>query len=598
MGALPIRSELVGNFGMVAATHWLAAGTGMSVLERGGNAFDAAVAAGFVLQVVEPHLSGPAGEVPVILWSERDQRVEVVCGQGVAPRAATCDHYTGLGLALVPGTGLLAATVPGAFGGWMLLLERWGSWRLRDVLEYAIGYARNGFPAAPLLAATIEKVASMFDRDWPTSAALWLEGGAAPATGSRIRLPGLADTYERVIKEAESVGPDREAQIEAAVDSWYRGFVAEAIVKFASGRPWVDTSGAPHRGLLAADDLAGWQATVEAPATFDFGRYRVCKTAPWGQGPVLLQQLALLDAADIWSVPYGSPDYFHLMIEAAKLAFADREAWYGDSGRVPDLVEHLLDTGYNSERAQLVGPTASLDLRPGTVAGRPPLLGRAALGGSPPLSGPGRAGLGEPTLGPRGEVIGDTGHVDVADRHGNLVSATPSGGWLQSSPAIADLGFCLGTRAQMFSLHPEHPNALRPGARPRTTLTPSLAQKDGRAWLAFGTPGGDQQDQWSLAFFCSVVLGHLDLQAAVDAPAFTSEHFPSSFYPRAAAPGRVTVEARLAPAVVQELRRRGHEIEVTGPWALGRLSAVANEEGGFLHAAATVRGGQGYAAGR
>ena len=590
----PTRPELVGNFGMVAATHWLAASTGMSVLEAGGNAFDAAAAAGFVLQVVEPHLSGPLGEVPAVIWSERDSRVEVLCGQGVAPRAATVDHFTdGLGLDMVPGTGLLAATVPGAFDGWLLMLERWGTWRLGDVLKYAIGYARTGYPTAPLLANAIDTVAPMFRDEWPTSAQIWLTHGAAPRPGDRTRLPGLADTYERVIAEAEQIGDDRVQQIRAARDIWYRGFVADAIADFCQARPWMDTSGEPHNGLLDRDDLGRWEATIEDPATFEFGDYTVCKTGLWGQGPVFLQQLALLDALDVWSVPHGSGEYFHLIIEAAKLAFADREAWYGDSGAVPEVLNHLLRRTYTVERAALVGNVASFELRPGTVDGRAPVLGVPShvVASDDP-------GVGEPTLGVGGRVSGDTCHVDVVDQWGNMVSATPSGGWLQSSPAIPSLGFCLGTRAQMFSLTAGHPNQLRPGARPRTTLSPSLALRGGEPWMAFGTPGGDQQDQWSLAFFLAVVLGEHDLQAAIDAPAFTSQHFPSSFYPRRACPGRIVMEDRFPPTVIEDLTRRGHDIELTGPWVLGRLTAVSRGDGGFLRSAANARGALGYAVGR
>lgn len=594
--ALPTRPELKGTFGMVASTHWLASAAGMSVLERGGNAFDAAVAAGFVLQVVEPHLNGPGGEVPTILWSDRDQRVDVVCGQGVAPRAATCDFISSLGLDIIPGTGLLPAVVPGAFGAWMLILERWGTWRLRDILAYAIHYARNGFPALPTISSAIGGAAPMFTYQWPTSAEIWLNQGRPPAIGSKIRSPRLAATYERIIDEAERHRGDREAQIRAAVDIWYRGFVADAIATFCDGQPWMDTSGEPHKGLLTGDDLAHWSPTVEPPATYDFHDYTVCKTGPWGQGPVMLQQLALLDALDISSVPYASPDYFHLVIEASKLAYADREAWYGDSGKIPQLVDHLLEPHYTLERSRLVSATASHELRPGTIDGHRPRLG------APDTTGGANRGWGhgEPTmLSARRVLGGDTCHLDVVDQHGNLVSATPSGGWLHSSPAIPDLGFCLTTRGQMFSLDPAHPNALRPGARPRTTLTPTLALRAGQPWMAFGTPGGDGQDQWNLALFCSVTMGGLDLQAAIDAPAFCSEHFPSSFFPRLAHPGRVVFESRFDPRVTEELRERGHIVAMTDDWALGRLSAVTREPAdGFLRAAANPRGAQGYAVGR
>lgn len=586
------RPELAGNFGMVASTHWLATATGMSVLEGGGNAFDAAVAAGFVLQVAEPHLNGPAGEVPILLWDESTQTASVVCGQGVAPGAATIGHVTGLGVEVMPGTGLLAATVPGAFGGWMLMLERWGTWSVAQVLEPAIHYAEHGVPALNRISATIETVERLFADDWPTSAATWLPGGRAPIPGSRLTNPVLAATYRRIL--AEAVGSTREAQIAAARDAWYRGFVAEAIAEFSATTAWRDSSGEVHGGLLTGDDLASWSATTEEPLTFDYHHYTVCKTGPWGQGPAFLQQLALLSGYDLTAMGHLSADYIHTVIECAKLAFADREAWYGDAAHVP--MSDLLGDAYNAGRRDLVGAEASFDLRPGAPGGREPRLPDYPDPTSLALSH--ARGVGEPTVGSDGRVRGDTCHVDVVDRHGNMVSATPSGGWLQSSPTIPSLGFCLGTRAQMFWLQEGLPNSLRPGIRPRTTLSPSFALRDGKPWMAFGTPGGDQQDQWSVNFFLALVHGRgLNLQEAIDAPMFHTAHFPSSFYPRASRPGVLHLEDRIAPDVVVELRRRGHEVEPQGAWSLGRLSAVSRD-GTFLRAAANPRGAQGYAAGR
>ncbi|GAA4066783.1 gamma-glutamyltransferase family protein [Nonomuraea soli] len=576
------RPELSGDFGMVASTHWLASATGMSVLERGGNAFDAAVAAGFVLQVAEPHLNGPGGEVPILLWDAREERVSVVCGQGVTPAAATLEHYAGLGLDVVPGTGLLAATVPGAFGGWLLMLERWGTWPLADVLAPAIFYAERGVPMLPRIADTIARVERLFRDDWPTSAATWL------GHGDRLANPVLARTY-RDLAERASAAATREAGIAAARDAWYRGFVAEAVAEFSLKTAWRDSSGGVHGGLLSGDDLASWEASVEEPLTFGYRGHTVCKTGPWGQGPVFLQQLALLDGFDLDAAGFLSADYVHTVIECAKLAFADREAWYGDAD-VP--VDDLLGLPYNAERRGLVGESAGRELRPGSPGGRSPRLPRL-----PGARVRAQAGTGEPTVGRDGSVRGDTCHVDVVDQWGNMVSATPSGGWLQSSPVIPSLGFCLGTRAQMFWLEEGLPASMRPGVRPRTTLSPSFALRDGAPWLAFGTPGGDQQDQWSVNFFLALVHGGLNLQEAIDAPMFHSEHFPSSFFPRTARPGVMHVEERLDPAVVAELRRRGHEVEVLGPWSLGRLSAVARD-GGFLKAAANPRGAQGYAVGR
>jgi gamma-glutamyltranspeptidase/glutathione hydrolase len=590
------RPELTGDFGMVASTHWLASAVGMSVLERGGNAFDAAVTAGFVLQVVEPHLNGPGGEVPILLWSDADERASVICGQGTAPASATIEHFTGLGLDLVPGTGLLAATVPGAFDGWLKMLERWGTWSVADVLEPAISYAEDGFPVIDRIAGTIGTVERLFSEDWPTSAAVWLPEGRVPAPGSRLANPALAATYRRIVTEARAASSTREGQIAAARGAWYRGFVAEAITRFCADTAWRDTSGRAHGGLLTGDDLAGWEATTEDPAGYDYHGHTVLKTGPWGQGPVFLQQLALLSGFDLEAAGHLSPDYIHTVIEAAKLAFADREAWYGDRAFTDVPMDVLLGEDYNAERRTLIGAEASRDLRPGSPGGRGPLLPVTAPGPAAPVGD----GVGEPTVRVDGRVRGDTCHLDVADRHGNLVSATPSGGWLQSSPVIPELGFCLGTRAQMFWLESGLPSSLRPGARPRTTLSPSLALRDGKPWMAFGTPGGDQQDQWSLNFFLSVVHGGLNLQEAIDAPMFHSVHFPSSFFPRGSRPGGMLVEERVDPAVVEELRRRGHDVDVQGPWSLGRLSAVARDGGapGFLRAAANPRGAQGYAVGR
>ncbi len=594
------RPELAGTFGMVASTHWLASQTGMGVLERGGNAFDAAVAAGFVLQVVEPHLNGPGGDVPILLWSDRDARPHVVCGQGPAPRAATPAAFADLGLDAVPGTGLLAAVVPGAFGAWTLMLQRWGTWRLRDVLEPAIGCARQGVPVIPGIAATLAGVEDLFTSEWSTSAATYLPGGEVPGTWSALRLPELAATYERVIDEAESAGTDRERQLEAARDAWYRGFVADHLERFCRDTAWLDTSGRRHRGLLDGDDLARWEPGLEEPVSATYRGIEVLKTGPWGQGPVLLQALTILDGLDLGMLADDDPEWQHLVLEASKLAFADREAWYGDPLHVDVPLSSLLSPEYAAGRRRLIDETrASRELRPGSPDGRTPRLPEPPTAAGPP----GGAGVGEPTV--RTGTTGDTCHVDVADRWGNLVSATPSGGWLQSSPVVPGLGFPLGTRAQMFWLQDGLASTLRPGARPRTTLSPSLALRDGKPWVAFGTPGGDNQDQWSLVFFLR--LAHAasanpadpwtGLQAAIDAPMFHHEHAPSSFHPRRAEPGRVIVEDRVPAGVREELARRGHDLRTVDGWSLGRLSAVARD-GGWLRAAANARGAQGYAVGR
>ncbi len=590
------RPEIVGTHGMVASTHWLASAAGMAVLESDGNAFDAAVAAGLVLQVVEPHLNGPGGEVPIILHSaDRGERL-VINGQGPAPAAASIARFEELGLDLVPGTGLLAACVPGAFDAWMLLLGEFGTLRLSEVMRYAIGYAEQGYPLVPRISDTIRGVERLFRDEWTSSARVYLRGTGIPAPGMRFSNPGLARTFRRVVEEAESRSTDRDEQIEAARDAFYRGFVAEAIEEYITSTRVLDTSGRRHVGLLGADDLSGYRAELEEPVTLDYHGHTVCKTGPWGQGPVFLQQLALLEGFDLTGMGYNTVDFVHTVVECAKLAFADREAYYGDPRFVDVPLAGLLDPAYAEVRRALIGEGASYELRPGAVDGRDPRF--------PPLPAAGAvtsgsAGAGEPTVPRDDQGSGDTCHVDAVDRHGNMVSATPSGGWLQSSPVIPGLGFPLGTRAQMFWLTEGLPNSLAGGKRPRTTLTPSLALRDGEPYLAFGTPGGDQQDQWSLNFFLTHVHFGLNLQEAIDAPTFHTEHFPSSFYPRTSAPGKVAVEARLDPGVVAALRARGHDVDVVDGWSLGRLSAVSRDaEDGLLRAAANPRGMQGYAVGR
>jgi gamma-glutamyltranspeptidase/glutathione hydrolase len=602
------RPELRGTFGVVASTHWLASAAGMAVLERGGNAFDAAAAAGFVLQVVEPHLNGPLGEAPMLLWDARTRHAQAICGQGVAPAAATVAAYKALGLDLVPGSGLLAACVPGAFDAWMTLLRDHGTWRLADVLAFAIGYAGSGYPMVERIVRTIGSVQPLFETEWRTSAAVYLPNGQPPAPGKLFRNPALASFYQRLVAEAEAAGGDRAAQIDGARRAWSQGFVAEAVDRFCRTQEAMDTSGRRHRGLLTGQDMARWQAPVEQPISGEYHGWTVLKCGPWSQGPVFLQVLALLEQTPLGEMDPLGPDFVHTLTEALKLAFADREAWLGDPDFADVPLDDLLSAAYIAERRGLIGACASLEQRPGQPGGRVPVLPTR-----PDMSAWRSAGMlgaaGEPTTARAGEVAtnaaggtrGDTCHLDVIDRWGNMVSATPSGGWLQSSPVIPELGVCLGSRAQMFWLDETVANGLAPGKRPRTTLTPSLALRGGEVQLAFGTPGGDQQEQWSLQLFLRHLHHGYDLQQSIDAPAFHTEHMVNSFYPRASRPGSLILENRFPVATVAALERRGHLVETGDPWSEGRLSACARERDGeswLLKAGANPRGMQGYAAGR
>jgi len=608
-GPFTTRPEIDGTFGVVASTHWIGTAVGMAVLERGGNAFDAGVATAFALQVVEPHLCGPGGDVPVMLYDTRRARAIVVCGQGPAPAGASIAHFRDeLGLDIVPGTGLLPACVPGTFETYMLILRDFGSMRLREVLEYAIGYARNGYPLVERGCATIATVADLFRQHWPTSAAVYLPDGKVPRPNSLFKNVKHAETYQRILREAEAGGGSREQEIERARRAWSQGFVAESVDAFCRNNEVMDVSGRRHKGVLTAHDMATWLPTLEEPVHLDYGNYRVLKPGAWTQGPVLLQMLALLKAFDVDKLAATDPDFVHLWVECAKLAYADREAFYGDPRFADVPLDTLLSEGYNADRRRLIGYDASLEQRPGKIQG---FAGRVIVKEARTAA----AGAGEPTfaelntghgpdmqVSPAGKVIGDTVHIDIIDKAGNMFTATPSGGWLQSSPVIADLGWPLGSRGQMFWLEEGLPGSLAPGKRPRSTLSVGLALRDGKPYMSWGTPGGDQQDQWNCQMFlrhasASSATPKMNLQQAIDAPSWHIEHFPLSFWPRTARPGVLVVEARLPKSTIKELERRGHKVEVGPDWSEGRLSAAA-QDGGRRKAAANARGMQGYAAGR
>ena len=589
---------------MVSSTHWIPSAVAMGVLERGGNAFDAAVAAGFALQVVQPHQNGPGGDLVALFSRRGDAAPTVLCGQGPAPAGATIDAFEALGLPVVPGSGLLAAAIPGATPAWLTLLRDYGTISLADALGPAIGYAAGGHPILGKVCEFIARVEALFRAEWVTSAEIYLPAGAVPVAGDRFRNPQLAETYRQLIG-----GPStsREAQIDGALARWQAGFVAEAVDEFCRSA-WRDSSGRAHAGLLTGADLASWQPTYEAPVHYSYRGHDVYKPGGWSQGPLLLQQLALLDGVEL---DLGSAEYLHTVLEGAKLAFADREAWYGDVGDVPIVT--LLSRPYNAERRRLIGERASLDMRPGTPDGRAPRL-PALLRAELVLAG-GDAGVGEPNAagealgeasalldsGPRPDGVArtDTVHVDVVDQWGNVVAAMPSGGWLHSSPVIPALGFGLGTRLQMAGLERGLPNALAPGKRPRTTLSPTMVMRGGETVLAVGSPGGDQQDQWQLGLLQQHLVGGCSLQESIDAPAFHTLHYPNSFYPHEYRPGAVLVENRVGEKVITELERRGHRVARAGDWGLGRLCAVGRDpDSGLLYGAANPREVQAYAAGR
>jgi gamma-glutamyltranspeptidase/glutathione hydrolase len=539
---------------MVATEHYLSALIGVQVLQRGGNAVDAAVAAIFAEGVVNPHMHTIGGEVPMLISMADAPQVVAINGNTAAPRRATLEWFADQNLSIIPGEGLLAAGAPAALDALITALDRFGTMPLADVLQPALELARDGFPVHPglrgpsdYLLFSIWHSVEKFQAHWPTSAQLYLPQGRLPEMGEIFRNPDLAGVFERLLQaERSATSQGRSAGLKAARDFFYRGEIAHQIASFVRR----------HGGLLDLDDLAEFETKVETPVSTTYRGYEVFKCGPWSQGPVFLQQLRLLEGYDVRALGHNTAAYIHLIAEAAKLAFADRETYYGDPDFVPVPMAELLSDAYTAVRRTLIDPhRASLELRPGDP-----------LHGKPLRSGPG------PLVGrewQRGTV-----HVAVVDGQRNLVAATPSGAWLSGSPVVEGVGFPLGTRIQVFYLERGHPNALAPRKRPRTTLTPSLVRRDGKPFMAFGTMGLDQQDQWTLQCFLNIVEFGMPLQEAIEAPKFSSKHFPSSIYPHTADPGVLRVEGRIPYDIQRTLQAKGHQVVIQPDWIEGYVVGV------------------------
>jgi len=570
------RPVIMGTHGVVTSSHYLASEAGLHALRRGGNVVDAGATMWFCLTVLKPHLAGVAGEVPILLYWADEGKVLAVNGQGPAPRGATIDWFREHGYELIPGDGFLPAVVPGAFDAWLTILEEYGTFSLSEAIEPAIRMAGEGFPMYPALSEAIAKCAVRFKAEWPTSAEVYLPGGEVAKVGSITRNPNWARTFERVA-EAERRGRrcGRSTGLDAARDYFYRGPIAKAIIGYMQMFKCRDVYGQEHHGLLTLEDFSDYRARIEEPVTVNYRGYDVYKCGFWTQGPVLLQQLNLLEGFDLAAMGHNTVEYLHTWVECAKLAFADREWYYAD----PDFVEvpeRLLSKEYAKERRKLIDPNrASMELRPGGV---PPVRLKE-------IERP-------------GGHMGDTVHLEAVDGMGNMLSATPSGAWIQTSPLIPGLGFPMGTRAQMFHLDPNHVEWLEPGKKPSTTLSPSLVMKDGEPYMVFGTPGADQQDQWSLQFFLNHLEFGMNVQLALDMPTVHTTHFPSSFWPHDAHPGVVHAEARISGDVIEGLRRRGHRIIIDDPWSHGRCLAIRYDpKTGVMFGGASPRTGDPYAMG-
>jgi gamma-glutamyltranspeptidase/glutathione hydrolase len=536
----------------VAGNSYLSVNAGVDVLKAGGNAIDAAVAACFVEGLVNPQMHTLGGECPILLRSAGSNKVVALNGNMVAPARATPQEFRRRGLDHVPDEDILAAGVPAAFGALLTALQRYGTMPLREAIAPAIELARNGFPASQGLVHQekygLKSLSDKFE-SWPGSKELYMP---VPSVGALLKNAPLARTYEYL---AHAKDPH---------EAFYKGEVAAEIVRFSRERD----------GLLERADLENFQTRVEEPVSLRFGEATIYKCGFWSQGPAMLQALAIMRRFELRAMGPGSADYLHLLIEATKLAFADREQYYGDPAKVMIPAEVLLSEAYSTQRSSLIDMgKASDELRPGDAWHNAALL-PAEERFTPQPWGPG------------------TVHVDAVDAKGNMASFTPSGAWIKSAEVIGALGFPLSTRMMTFYLAPaNHPNVVAPGKRPRTTLTPSLAFRRGRPWMTFGTMGGDQQEQWSLQFILYREAFGMTIQEAIEAPKLSSDHFPGFFAPHDHAPKHVRIEARFGAKAIDELRRRGHAIEVAPDWTEGFISAAQlDEETRLLEAGCDPRG--------
>lgn len=563
-----LRPEIVGHFGIVAAGRHYAVAAGTRILMAGGNATDAGVAAVFAAAVTEISHFGFGGEAPTIIFDSQTKKASVINGQGTAPALATPDKFAALGM--VPGNGPNGGTLPAMVDAMALALQLNGTMSLDQVMQPAIELA-DGFVMYNFLAEVFvsqqkatAKYRSAYDTYYP--------GGKLPKTGEIFRQPNLARTM-RIIAQADKAAlaktGDRKAAIQAGRDAFYKGDIARRIGAA------MEADG----GLMRYADLAGYKGRVEAPATADVFGYTVCKGGFWSQGPALLLALNIAEAAGIATMEPGSELYLHTLAESIKLAFDDRNAFFGDPDFAKIPAKSLLSKDYAAARAREIGPRASLEHRYGdpwafegvkrpTPAFTPHMLKK------PPT----------PTA--------DTTAIEVVDRQGNLFSCTPSSGWMLGGAYIAgDTGVPMSNRMTVFDLDPESPNVLVPGKRPRTTLSPSLVLKDGAPFLAIGTPGGDNQDQQIMNVLLRVLAFGEPLQAAIEAPRINSNHFHGSFAIKKDEPGVLEIEDRVPQAVRDGLTARGHKLDLLGPFGVstGIVAAGIVPETGTLRGGADVR---------
>ena len=561
------RPTVMGTRHMVSACHYLAAQAGFEILEAGGNAIDAGVAAGIALGVVQPEYVDVAGVAPIILYSARDRQVITISGLGTWPKALQRDYFQKKYGGKIP-RGILRTVVPAAPDAWITALERWGTMSFGEVARAAIRFARDGFPVYPLMHEIIADHEQEY-RDYPSNAAIYLPNGKVPEVGDIFVQADLARTLQHMAdQETRRAKESREAGLRAARDAFYRGDIAAAIVKFQK----------ENGGLLGAEDLAEYRSGVEAPVHTSFGDITVYGCGPWCQGPSLLQALNLVDAAALTRLEHNSPAYLHHLAEAVKLAFADRDAYFGDPRFVEVPMDALLSAEYAAQRRKLIR-------RDRAWTEMPPSGTRDELGAA-----------GAPRPAPKPETIWqapelDTSYVCVVDHEGNVFSATPSDG-SYNAPVVPGLGIIASSRGSQNWADPDHPSGVAPGKRPRLTPNPALALKPGHFVMPFGTPGGDVQTQAMLQVFLNIHVFGMDPQPAVEAPRFASYSFPSSFEPHSYYPGRLNIEGRIGEATGDALARLGHKVERWPDWtwlAGSVCTIVADRKRGIISGAADPR---------
>jgi gamma-glutamyltranspeptidase/glutathione hydrolase len=548
------RPPVMGRNGGVSAGHPLTTAAAFEILTRGGNAFDAGVAALLVGGVVEQDLFSLGGEALVLVYPRSDRKVTAVVGQGWAPKAATIDRYVERGKTLA-GNGLDPAVVPGALHAALTVLERWGTMSLEQVAARAIEYAELGFPLRPRTAAAIARNLKFFE-DWPDNQHYWLKpDGAMYRPGDTIRLPTLARTLARMVEaERAHKSEGRAAGIAAARDRFYKGDIADEMVAFLQRRE------APFE----RDDFAEFFAKVEPPSMTTYRGYEVYKHSFGSQGPVLLEALNILEQFDLRAMKHNSPDYIHTVVEALKLAYADRDSYYADPAFVKVPGEGLLSKAYAKERAKLIDPRHSSRAY---IAGDPLPFDTQVKSWNYWIANLAEAGKpSDPVVDPE-PVAGadkDTTHIAIIDRDGNIFDSTPSGGWIGGAVILGDTGIGMSVRGEQFWLDKTRAAQLRPRARPRSTLTPSIVLRNGEPFMALGSPGGDNQDQTILQSFLNTVEFWPDwypnLHEAFEWPRVQTLHFYGSFWPHNAGFNRLNLEANIPDAALKDLQSRGHDI--------------------------------------